>query len=143
MARLIFNKASVTASGTPSSASSTNISGIITESISMSEEMLQVIINDNQNMSEGYTTTMSFRTMNDKFDDDTTEFTDAPNSYIHFAGASSLDKARLTLYGSPNGGNDYYIDGVYVMGRRVYENGREEYEISCQIDSTSAKIVKA
>jgi len=29
------------------------------------------------------------------------------------------------------------------MGRRVFENGREEYEISCQIDSTTTTIVKA
>ena len=142
MARLIFNKASVTATGTPSSASSTNISGIITESITMSEEMLQAIINDNQNMTEGYTSVMSFRTMNDKYDDGSTALDDA-SSKIYFGGTGTLSKARLRMYGSASGGDDYYIDDVYVMGRRLFENGREEYEISCQIDSTTAKIEKA
>ena len=65
MARLIFEKASITDAGTTTSTDdAANISGIVTDSITMSEEALQVIIEDNQNVNEGYTSTMSFRTRN-------------------------------------------------------------------------------
>lgn len=142
MARLIFNRAAVTAAGVASSTDATKISGIVTDSITISEEMLSVVIENNQNMTEGYTTTMSFRTINDKFDDGTTALDDA-SSKIYFGGTGTLAKGRLYMYGSTTGGDDFYVDDVYIMGRRVFENGREEYEISCQIDTTSAKIVKA
>jgi len=57
-------------------------------------------------------------------------------------GSNTLSKKVLRMYGV-NGGDDFYLDNVYVMGRRVFENGREEIEISAQIDSTSVQIVSA
>lgn len=143
MARLIFEKASVTDAGvTTSNSASDNISGIVTDSITMTEEALQVAIEDNQNINEGYTSVMSFRTRNLTFDDGTNAISDATNSNVYFGGTQTLAKKCLRMYGV-NGGDDYYIDNVYVMGRRVFENGREEFEISCQIDSTGTTIVRA
>lgn len=143
MARLIFEKASVTDAGvTTSNSASDNISGIVTDSITMTEEALQVAIEDNQNINEGYTSVMSFRTRNLTFDDGTNAISDATNSNVYFGGTQALAKKCLRMYGV-NGGDDYYIDNVYVMGRRVFENGREEFEISCQIDSTGTTIVRA
>ena len=137
MARLIFEKAAITAAGNTSYDDNTNIVGIVTESITMTEEALQVAIEDNQNINEGYTSTMSFRTR-----DGVAAGGGALNALAYFGGASSPAKKRLIMFGV-NGGDDYYIDNVYVMGRRVFENGREEYEISCQIDSTTTVITKA
>jgi len=137
MARLIFEKAAITAAGNTVYSDNTNIVGIVTESITMTEEALQVAIEDNQNINEGYTSTMSFRTR------DAVAVGGADlNTLAYFGGASSPTKKRLIMFGV-NGGDDYLIDNVYVMGRRVFENGREEYEISCQIDSTTTTIVKA
>lgn len=144
MARLIFEKASITAAGTNASTSDDfNISGIVTESISMTEEALQVAIEDNQNINEGYTTTLTFRTRNLLSDNSVNiaESTDA-SSLAYCGGSSVLAKKVLRMYGV-NGGDDFFVPAVYVMGRRVYENGREEVEISCQIDSTGQKIVRA
>ncbi len=144
MARLIFQKAAITDAGDPASANTENIFGIVTESITMSEEALQVAIEDNQNYNEGYTTTMSFRTINEYAEDDSTPIANSSSSSsLAFCGGSSvLAKKKIWMYGV-NGGDDYTIDNVYVMGRRVFENGREEYEISCQFDSTQLEIVKA
>jgi len=141
MARLIFQKAAITPAEDTASTNTENIFGIVTESITMSEEALQVAIEDNQNYNEGYTTTMSFRTINDKAEDETTPIADpSNNASLTFCGGSSiLAKKKVWMYGV-NGGDDYIIDNVYVMGRRVFENGREEYEISCQFDSTQLEI---
>ena len=144
MARLIFQRAAITVAGNSTATTATNINSIVTESITMSEEALQVAIEDNQNYNEGYTTTMSFRTINDKAEDETTPIADpSNNASLTFCGGSSvLAKKKVWMYGV-NGGDDYTIDNVYVMGRRVFENGREEYEISCQFDSTQLEIAKA
>lgn len=145
MARLIFEKASITAADTITSTSAAaNISGIVTDSISMTEEALAVIIENNQSVNEGYTTTMTFRTRNLTADDGSTPILDSSNAsaLAYGGGSNTLAKKCLRMYGI-NGGDDFYIDDVYVMGRRVYENGREEIEISCQIDSTSTSIVRA
>jgi hypothetical protein len=145
MARLIFEKASITDAGTTTSTDdAANISGIVTDSITMSEEALQVIIEDNQNVNEGYTSTMSFRTRNLTADDDSTPILDSAdsNALAYGGGSNTLSKKVLRMYGV-NGGDDFYLDNVYVMGRRVFENGREEIEISAQIDSTSVQIVSA
>ena len=136
MARLIFEKAAITAAGNTTYDDNTNIVGIITESITMTEEALQVAIEDNQNVNEGYTSTMSFRTR-----DAVAAGGAAMNTLAYFGGSSSPVKKRLIMFGV-NGGDDYAIDNVYVMGRRVFENGREEHEISCQIDSTTTVIEK-
>ena len=143
MARLIFQKAAITPAGDSSSTNTENILGIVTESITMSEEALQVAIEDNQNYNEGYTTTMSFRTINEKAEDGSTFIANSSDAgSLTFCGGSSvLAKKKLWMYGV-NGGDDYTIDNVYVMGRRVFENGREEYEISCQFDSTKLEIAK-
>lgn len=136
MARLIFEKAIISDDGADTNQN--NISGIVTDSITMTEEALQVIIEDNQNVNEGYTSVMSFRTRNLKLDDGTTNIDDAASN-VYFGGASSPTKQRLTMVGV-NGSNSYLLDNVYIMGRRVFENGREEFEISTQIDTTSTKI---
>lgn len=138
MARLIFEKAVISDAGADTNQA--NISGIVTESITLTEEALQVAIEDNQNINEGYTSTMSFRTRNLKFDDDTTDINNS-SSNVYF-GTGTPTKKRLKMVGI-NGGDDYYIDNVYVMGRRVFENGREEFEISAQIDSTTTTVVRA
>lgn len=137
MARLIFEKVAITPEGNTSYSDNTNIAGIVTDSVTIGEEALQVIIEDNQAVNEGYTTTMSFRTR-----DNQAVGGAELSTLAYFGGASSPAKKRLTMFGV-NGGDDFYVDNVYVMGRRVFENGREEYEISCQIDSTTQKIVKA
>ena len=144
MARLIFEKAAITGASNASSTNTENIFGIVTESITMSEEALQVAIEDNQNYNEGYTTSMSFRTINENAEDESTPIANSSSaSSLTFCGGSSvLAKKKLWMYGV-NGANTYTIDNVYVMGRRVFENGREEYEISCQFDSTKLEIVKA
>jgi len=139
MARLIFEKAIISDAGADTNQA--NISGIVTESITLTEEALQVAIEDNQNINEGYTSTMSFRTRNLKFDDDTTDINNS-SANVYFGGSGSPTKKRLKMVGI-NGGDDYYIDNVYVMGRRVFENGREEFEISAQIDSTTTTVVRA
>lgn len=140
MARLIFEKANIT-DATNATENLISISGIVTDSITMTEEALQVAIEDNQNINEGYTSTMSFRTRNLKFDDDSTNINDSSTN-VYFGGDSAPTKKRLTMIGV-NGGDDFYIDNVYIMGRRVFENGREEYEISAQIDSTGTTIQRA
>jgi hypothetical protein len=144
MARLIFQRAAITAATNSTATTATNINSIVTESITMSEEALQVAIEDNQNYNEGYTTALSFRTLQSKAENGSTNIAEpSDNTSLTFCGGSSvLAKKRLTMFGV-NGGDDYYVDNVYVMGRRVFENGREEYEISCQFDSTKLEIVKA
>lgn len=139
MARLIFEKASI---GTP--ASGNNISQVVTESITMSEEALQVAIEDNQNLNEGFTTTLSFRTLQEFADDGSTPIANSSdaNSLTYCGGSSVLTKKTVKMHGV-NGGDDYSVPNVYVMGRRVFENGREEYEISCQFDSTKLEIIKS
>ena len=136
MARLIFEKANIT-DATNATENLISISGIVTDSITMTEEALQVAIEDNQNINEGYTSTMSFRTR-----DAVAVGGAAMDTLAYFGGASSPTKKRLIMFGV-NGGDDYYLDNVYVMGRRVFENGREEYEISAQIDSTGTTIQRA
>ena len=138
MARLIFEKAIISDAGDDTNQA--NISGIVTDSITMTEEALQVIIEDNQNVNEGYTSVMSFRTRNLKFDDGSTDI-DNSSTNVYFGGTGSPTKKRLKMVGI-NNSNSYYIDNVYVMGRRVFENGREEFEISAQIDSTGTTIVR-
>lgn len=145
MARLIFDKVCIGPAATAANALNTAITvgGIITDSITVSEEALQVAIEDNQNINEGYTTTMSFRTRDIKALDGTTNIASGDAASLTFSGGSSvLAKKRLHMFGI-NGSDDFYVDNVYVMGRRVFENGREEVEVSCQIDSTSQQIVRA
>ena len=139
MARLIFEKASI---GTPDA--NTNISQVVTESITMSEEALQVAIEDNQNLNEGFTTTLSFRTLQSKSDSGTVNIADSSdaNSLAYCGGSSVLAKKTIKMWGV-NGADSYSVPNVYVMGRRVFENGREEYEISCQFDSTKLEITKS
>ena len=138
--RLIFDHASIGSTAN----SSTNIYKIVTESITMSEEALQVAIEDNQNFNEGFTTTLSFRTLSKFAEDGTTPVADPDNSasLTYCGNVSPLTKKTVTMHGV-NGSNTYAISSVYVMGRRVYENGREEYEVSCQFDSTKLSIVKS
>lgn len=146
MARLIFE--SVTVSPTGGDANSSTINEIVTESVSMSEEMIQVAIEDNQNVTEGFTTTGTFRTKRLTYssgvavgDPILDPSSSVANDTLVFAGGSnSLQKARIRFNGV-NGGSDFYVDGVYLMGRRVYDNGREEVEVSFQIDTTQQKIV--
>jgi hypothetical protein len=137
MARLIFEKASITAAGNTTYTDNVNIAGIITESISMSEEALQVAIEDNQLINEGYTSTISFRTR-----DNVTEGGDALSTIAQFGASSTPTLKLLTMHGV-NGANTYSIDNVYVMGRRVFENGREEFEFSAQIDTVGTTISKS
>lgn len=140
MARLIFEKASITEAGNTDPNvfldGNVNIAGIITESITMSEEALQVVIEDNQNVNEGYTSTVSFRTR-----DNVAEEGGAFSALAQFGASSSPTPKKLTMHGV-NGANTYSIDNVYVMGRRVFENGREEYEFSAQIDTVGTTISK-
>jgi len=144
MARLIFQKAAITPAADTSSTNTENIFGIVTESITMSEEALQVAIEDNQNYNEGYTTSMSFRTLSEFSEEGSVPVADAANarSLALCGGSSPFAKKKLFMHGV-NGSNTYAVDGVYVMGRRVFENGREEYEISCQFDSTQLEIAKS
>lgn len=137
MARLIFEKASITPATNATATDNTNIAGIITESISISEEALQVVIEDNQAVNEGYTTTISFRTR-----DLVTEGGAAFSTIAQFGASSSPTLKMITMHGI-NGSNTYSVDNVYVMGRRVFENGREEYEFSCQIDTVGTTISKS
>lgn len=134
MARLIFEKVSITPEANTTYTANTNIGGIVTDSISISEEALQVAIEDNQNVNEGYTTSVSFRTR-----DNVAEGGAAFTTIAQFGASSSPNLKRLTMHGI-NGSNSFYVDNVYVMGRRVFENGREEYEFSCQIDSVGTQI---
>lgn len=140
MARLIFEKALIAESANLSN--NIEIAGIVTDSISMTEEALQVIIEDNQNVNEGYTTTLSFRTR-DLLDsaDGAIINSDSATSLVYAGGSNPLGKRTITMIGI-NGGANYTISNVYTMGRRVYENGRDEIEISCQIDSTGTKITR-
>lgn len=141
MARLIFEKASITEAGNNDPNvfldSNVNIDGIVTESITMTEEALQVVIEDNQNVNEGYTSTVSFRTRNNL-----AEGGGSFSSIAQFGADSSPTPKKLTMHGV-NGANTYAIDNVYVMGRRVFENGREEYEFSAQIDTVGTTISKS
>ena len=135
MARLIFDSVTIT-----DGSNTILISGIVTDSITMTEEALQVAIEDNQNINEGYTTTLSFRTR-DLIDNASASIVNSAstNNLVYAGGSNELQKVDITMNGV-NGGNDYTISGVYVMGRRVFENGRDEVEISCQVDSHSTKI---
>lgn len=143
MARLIFEKALIAES--TNTDNNIEILGIVTDSVSMTEEALQVIIEDNQNINEGYTTTLSFRTrdLNDVSGDPIIDSSANTNATLIYAGGENvLGKRNITMVGI-NGGANYTISNVYTMGRRVYENGRDEIEISCQIDSTGTKITRA
>ena len=143
MARLIFEKALIAESADPTN--NIEVSGIVTDSITMTEEALQVAIEDNQNINEGYTTTLSFRTrnLNDDADAAIMNTESSSNAVLVYGGGSNvLSKKDITMYGI-NGSANYTIQNVYVMGRRVYENGRDEIEISCQIDSTGTKITRS
>jgi len=137
MARLIFEKASITEAGNTTYTDNVNIAGIITESITMSEEALQVAIEDNQLVNEGYTSTISFRTR-----ENVAEGGAAFSTIAQFGASSTPTLKLLTMHGV-NGANTYSIDNVYVMGRRVFENGREEFEFSAQIDTVGTTISKS
>lgn len=142
MARLIFEKAQIWPANAPNFSGTPNveITGVVSDSPAMSEEMLQVAIEDNQNVTEGYTTTMTFRTIN-TLDTNGTAILNAATDYVYFsASGQTLTKVLLRMVGI-NGGTTFHVDNVYVMGRRLYDNGREEIELSVQIGSVSNKLV--
>jgi len=142
MARLIFEKAIISNVG--GTASAAELKGIIADGFTVSEEMLQVAIEDNQNITEGFTSTMTLRSKDLTMNTGALviDTANALGSHLVYAGGSNiLAKRRLKMVGI-NGGANFYLDNVYVMGRRVFENGREEVELTCQIDSTSTKITK-
>lgn len=146
MARLIFDR--VLISDTDGTTNASNIIGIVTDSISMAEELIQVAVEDNQNVTEGFTSTMSFRTRNLSYADGTYSgdaiiATSDPEAPVYAGGSNKLLKKKIRFFNDGAGGADLSISGVYLMGRRVYDNGREEVEVSCQIDSTSTKITSA
>lgn len=141
MARLIFEKVILSDGGGATNAA--EVKGLITESPAMTEEMLQVAIEDNQNIIEGYTSSMLFRTKDTTYNTgaDILDSTNSDAAHMVYAGGdNALLKRRMKFIGI-NGGSNIYIDNVYVMGRRVFDNGREEIEVSAQIDSTTQKIV--
>lgn len=143
MARLIFDKVIVSNAGGSTNAS--DISGIVTDSISMAEELIQVAIEDNQNVTEGFTSTMSFRTRDTTYSGgarsgNTIIETGYGPALVYAGGSNALAKRKIEFMHASGSGPNLAIDGVYLMGRRVFENGREEVEVSCQIDSTTTKI---
>lgn len=141
MARLIFEKVILSEAGGDTNA--VEVKGLITESPAMTEEMLQVAIEDNQNIIEGYTSSMLFRTKDATYNTGAS-ILDATNTgvdhMVYAGGSNSLLKRRMRFVGI-NGGSNITIDNVYVMGRRVFDNGREEIEVSAQLDATSQQIV--
>jgi hypothetical protein len=75
---------------------------------------LQVAIEDNQNINEGYTSTMSFRTR------DAIAVGGADlNTLAYFGGASSPTKKRLIMFGV-NGGDDYATLTTYTLWDAEY-----------------------
>lgn len=141
MARLIFEKVVISNSGGTGTA--VEVGGLLTESPAMTEEMLQVAIEDNQNIIEGYTSSMLFRAKDRTYNTGATILNStnaSADNKVYAGGSNQLVKRRLKFVGI-NGGSNIYVDGVYVMGRQMFDNGREEIEISCQLDATSQKIV--
>lgn len=140
MARLIFEKVILSNAGGATNA--LEVKGLITESPAMTEEMLQVAIEDNQNIIEGYTSSMLFRTKDSTYNTGAQilDSTNSAASHLVYAGGSNLLGKRRMRFVGINGGPNITIDNVYVMGRRVFDNGREEIEVSAQLDATSQQI---
>lgn len=142
MARLIFDEVQVWPQGTTSfnGTPTLQIAGVVTDSPALSEEMQQVAIEDNQNVTEAFTSTMSMRTINTTAKNTGTAILDATTDDIYIgASGQSLAKRLIRMKGA-NGGPSFLIDDVYIMGRRVFDNGREEVELSVQITSIPQKI---
>ena len=129
MAKLIFSHASLLDSS-GSAISSTDIYGIVSDSVEITLEPDTLNVENNREVYESYTGRVMFRTINTKFgasDNGSAILADARISN----NGSLPTVARIHLHGK-TGTHDIKTANCYIMGHQAFDNGRLETVIMAQ-----------
>jgi len=145
MARLLFHKAEIF---NTSNQSQGTISGITVEGTSAALTPDTVMIENEREFYDGYTSRIEIRTVNTTFDGGSDAILEAGISnstgadYIGVGGEQPLE-GYIKLVGS---GHSLQLDTTYIQGYNSFENGRIETVIVGQVadvDSTNVISVEA
>jgi hypothetical protein len=141
MARILIEQAEVFAAGDTTTALGT-ISGITVDGLEISKEAQSLAIENNINLNEAYTGSITMRTIQTQTDEGenilSTTAEDDIYGYVSFDG--SVPTASLLKLSGSNG-ETIYMDDVYLMGHEDFSNNRVEIVLMATRTSTSQGVI--
>lgn len=141
MARILIEQAEVFAAGDTTTALGT-ISGITVDGLEISKEAQSLAIENNINLNEAYTGSITMRTIQTQTDEGenilSTTSEDDIYGYVSFDG--SVPTASLLKLSGSNG-ETIYMDDVYLMGHEDFSNNRVEIVLMATRTSTSQGVI--
>lgn len=141
MARILIEQAEVFAAGDTTTALGT-ISGITVDGLEISKEAQSLAIENNINLNESYTGSITMRTIQTQTDEGENILSvtaeDGIYGYVSFDG--TVPTASLLKLSGSNG-ETIYMDGVYLMGHEDFSNNRVEIVLMATRTSTSQGVI--